>query len=217
MKKIKFKHLFGLIAILYPLLVFCILVVFKLPIRYLSIGIIIFAIAYSVVNSRHYKGKHTLVLFISPVILCAIGVASLCLEDSIIIMLYPALADLAYLTIMATSFFFPPPLAYYFIDIFDKSMKTKIPKSRFDLYCIRASAAWCVYFVIDGIISVITVYLYPDFWVIYNAVITYVFMGLIFAGEFIILKMKVQKYSFLSYNSETTAVNAAKEGEDVNS
>ena len=129
MRRIKFKHLFGLIAILYPLLVFCVLVVFKLPIRYLSIGMIIFAIAYSVANSRNYKGKHTLVLFISPVVLCAIGAVSLILDDHspIVIKLYPAMADLAYLTIMVTSFYFPPPLAYYFINIFDKTIKEKIP------------------------------------------------------------------------------------------
>ena len=219
MKKLKFKHLFGLIAILYPLLVFCVLVVFKLPIRYLSIGIIIFAIAYSVVNSRHYKGRHTLLLFISPVILCTIGVISLYLDDSpIIIKLYPALADLAYLTIMVTSFFFPPPLAYYFINIFDKSIKTKIPKARFDVYCVRASVVWCVYFVIDGITALLTAYFSSDFvWGVYNGGITYAIMGLIFAGEFVILKMKVKKYSLLYNNAEISTEVAPEEGEDVNS
>jgi len=195
------KFLFGLIAIMYPLLVFCALVVFKLPIKYLSIGIIIFAIAYSVVNRRHYRGKRTAALFISPLILCAIGAVSLCLDDEIVIKLYPALADLAYLTIMITSFIFPPTLAYYFINIFDKSMKKVIPKQRFDLYCFRASIVWCVYFVLDGIVSILTVTIPAGredsnlIWGAYNAGITYIIMGLIFAGEFIILKIKLRKYS----------------------
>ena len=199
MKTFKFKrrakYLFGIIAILYPLLVFCALVILKLPIRYLSIGIIIFAIAYSVINSQHYRGKHTVALFISPLILCVIGAVSLCLDDSpIVIKMYPALADIAYLTIMATSFFFPPPLAFYFIDIFDKSIKTKIPKEVFDRYCTKASVVWCVYFIVDAIIAVITVYYSSElFWGIYNGGITYVIMGMIFAGEFIILKVIVKK------------------------
>jgi uncharacterized membrane protein len=189
------KFLFGLIAVLYPLLVFCALVVFNLPIRYLSIGIIAFAIGYSIINSRHYKGKKTAALFVSPVILCAIGAVSLLMDSSLILKLYPTLADLAYITIFTTSFFFPPPFAFYFIDIFDKTIKTKIPKKRFEQYCFRATLAWCVFFTLDGIIAAITAFWGTDIiWGIYNSGITYVIMGLIFAGEFIVLKMIVKHH-----------------------
>jgi uncharacterized membrane protein/rubredoxin len=194
MRTIKFrfgaKHYFGLIAIMYPVLVFCAMVILKLPIRYLSIGIIIFAIAYSIINSRHYKGKHTIALFVSPLILCIIGIVSLCMGESpFFIKLYPALTALAYLTIMITSFFFPPPLAYYFIDIFDKTIKTKIPKEVFESYYLKASVIWCVFFFIDGIISVFTTLYGSDrVWGIYNGGVTYFLMGLIFIGEFIVLK-----------------------------
>ncbi|MDR2729466.1 MAG: hypothetical protein LBB81_01035 [Treponema sp.] len=211
--KYRTKFLFGLIAVLYPLLVFCVLVVLKLPIRYLSIGIIIFAIAYSIFNSRNYKGKNTAALFISPAILCIIGAASFLLDDFNVIKLYPVLADLSYITIMVTSFFFPPPLAYYFIDIFDKSMKTKIPQDNFYRYCLRASVVWVIFFIVDGIISLITVYHSSDFfWGIYNGGITYCMMGLIFAGEFIILKI-IEKKHRLKY----THPEILKEGEGVDS
>jgi uncharacterized membrane protein len=98
----------------------------------------------------------------------------LCLDDSpIFIKMYPALASLAYLTIMITSFLFPPPLAYYFIDIFDKSIKTKIPKIIFDNYCFRATIVWCVCLFIDGIIAaLIVLYSSDKFWGIYNGGIT---------------------------------------------
>jgi uncharacterized membrane protein len=214
MKKFKHgaKYFFGFIAIMYPVLVFCALVVFKLPIRYLSIGIIIFAIAYTIVNSRHYKGKHTVALFVSPLILCIIGVISLCLDDSIIIKWYPALASIAYLTIMITSFIFPPPLAYYFVDIFDKSIKTKIPKEIFDGFCFKASIVWCVFFFVDAIIAVITVYFSSElFWGIYNGGVTYFIMGLIFVGEFIVLKTIEKKYRMEQLAVDTEA------GKDVNS
>jgi len=217
MKIFKFKHgakyFFGLIAIMYPILVFCALVVFKLPIRYLSIGIIIFAIVYSIINSRHYKGKHTVALFVSPLILCVIGVISLCFDESpVFIHLYPALAAISYLTIMITSFLFPPPLAYYFIDIFDKSMKTKIPKQIFDDFCFKASVVWCVFFLVDAIIAVFTVIFYIEhIWVIYNGCITYCLMGLIFVGEFIVLKTIEKKYRREHPSADTEA------GKDVNS
>jgi uncharacterized membrane protein len=216
MKPVKFrlgaKHYFGLIAIMYPVLVICALFIFKLPIRYLSIGIIIFAIAYSIVNSRHYKGKHTIALFVSPLILCTIGVVSLCMDNHLVIKLYPALTALAYLTIMITSFFFPPPLAYYFIDIFDKSMKTKIPKTIFDSYCLKATVVWCVFFFIDGIIAVLTTFYSSNrVWGIYNGGITYGAMGLIFVGEFIVLKAIEKKHRPENPAAET------KEGSSGNS
>jgi len=217
MKTFKFKHgakyFLGLIAIMYPVLVFCALVIFKLPIRYLSIGIIIFAIIYSIINSRHYKGKHTVALFVSPLILCVIGVVSLYLDDSpVFIKLYPALASIAYLTIMLTSFLFPPPLAYYFIDIFDKSIKTKIPKQTFDNFCFRASVVWCVFFAVDAVIAALTAFFSSEiFWGIYNGGITYCIMGLIFIGEFIVLKAIEKKYRREHPGPDTEA------GKDVNS
>jgi uncharacterized membrane protein len=201
MKPQPFKHrakvLFGVLAVLYPLLVFCALVIFNLPIRYLSIGIIAFAIAYSVINSRHYKGRHTAVLFISPAILCAIGAVSLFMGDSpLVLKLYPALADLAYITILTSSFFVSPPFAYYFIEIFDRTIKDRIPAPRFERYCFKATLVWCVFFVLDGIIALLTVLYGTDIvWAVYNSGITYVIMGLIFFGEFVILKMIVKQHS----------------------
>lgn len=196
------KYLFGLIAVFYPLLVFCALVVFKLPIRYFSIGLIIFAIVYSVVNGQHYKGKKTIGLFVTPAILCGVGAVSLILGGNeeyadLFFILYPVLADFAFLVIWVTSFFFPPPFAYYFIDVIDKTIKNVVPKHRFDVYCFRATLVWCFYFVFDGIIAGVTVIIYahsPNVWYWYNALITYIIMGLIFAGEYIILKLKLKKY-----------------------
>lgn len=211
------KFMFGLIVILYPLLVFCALVVFKLPIKYLSVCIVAFAIIYIVLNRKHNKGgKNRAVLFISPVILCAIGSVSLLTDDALILKLYPALADLAYFTIWVTSFFLPPPLAYYFIEIFDKSIKDKIPHKPFEMYCHRATIVWCVFFVIDGCIAAATALWNGDLilgwkkdtvWGVYNAGISYIMMGLIFAGEFILLKVIQKKHFSKSVEPEETDVN----------
>jgi len=221
------KYLFGFIAVLYPLLVFGALVVFKLPIRYFSIGIVIFAVAYSIVNKQHYKGKKTAGLFITPLILCCIGTVNIILGSNekyseFILLLYPVLADLAFLIIWITSFFFPPPFAFYFIQIIDKNIKSVVPKNRFDIYCFRATLAWCFYFIFDGIIAGITIIIYnhsPKIWYIYNALITYIIMGLIFAGEYIILKLKARKYRQKLLNGEIRAeipIKTDKENDNEN-
>jgi uncharacterized membrane protein len=217
-QKHRVKYLFGLVAMMYPLLVFCALVIFNLPIRYLSIGIIIFAIAYSAVNAKHYRGKHTAALIISPLILIVIGSVSLFIDSSfaikhfpvltklnpeLILKLYPALADLAYVTIFTTSFFVPPVFAYYFIEIFDLKIKDKFPAADFERYCFRATLAWVIFFVLDAAVAVLTAFFASSkVWAIYNTGISYVLMGIIFAGEFIIIKIIEKKRRLTAVKTE---------------
>lgn len=219
MFKLKTKYLFGLLAIMYPIFVFCTLVVFKLPVRYLSIGIIIFGIAYSAVNLSQGKKNRKIALFVSPVILVSIGIISICLGDNLtVIQMYPAFADLSYLTIMITSIIVQPPLVYHFVNALDKSLKDSIPKEIFTSFCILASLVWCAFFVIDALIAVIIALKLGlvasindetliKIWTIYFGVITYCIMGLIFIGEYVIIKRIKKKHlllqSLLAQQGET--------------
>jgi uncharacterized membrane protein len=192
--KRRMKYLFGALIVLYPVLVFSALVIFKLSIRYLSVFIIALAVAYFLVNRHHYKGRHRNLVFISPSILCCIGIICLITKSSLTLKIYPALADLVYLVIMGTSVFIPPPVVFYFINMFDKTIKDHIEPGFFEQYCRRAAIVWCVFFVFDGVIALITVFWASDIiWGIYNGGITYALMGLIFVGEYLILKMVEKK------------------------
>jgi uncharacterized membrane protein len=192
--KRRMKYLFGVLIVLYPVLVFSALVIFKLSIRYLSVFIIALAVAYFLVHRHNYKGKHTIVVFISPVVLCGIGIICLITKSSLTLKIYPALADLIYFVIMGTSVLIPPPLVFYFLNMFDKKIKEHIKPEFFERYCRRAAIVWCVFFVVDGAFSLVTVFWGSDIiWGIYNGGITYVLMGLIFAGEYFILKMVEKK------------------------
>ncbi|MDR1862505.1 MAG: hypothetical protein LBQ67_01145 [Treponema sp.] len=192
--KRRMQYLFGALIVLYPVLVFSALVILKLSIKYLSIFIIALAAAYFLVNRHHYKGRHRFVVFISPAILCGIGIICLITKSSLTLKIYPALADLVYLVIMWTSIFIPPPVVFYFINMFDKTIKEHIAPRFFDRYCRKAAIVWCVFFVFDGAVSLFTVFLASDVvWGVYNGGITYVLMGLIFVGEYFILKMIEKK------------------------
>jgi uncharacterized membrane protein len=192
--KRRMKYLFGVLIVLYPVLVFSALVIFKLSIRYLSIFIIALAVAYFLVHRHNYRGKHTIVVFISPVVLCCIGIICLITKSSLTLKIYPALADLIYLVIMGTSILIPPPVVFYFLNMFDKKLKEHINPEFFEQYCRKAAIIWCVFFVFDGAVSLVTVFWGSDIiWGIYNGGITYVLMGLIFVGEYFILKMVEKK------------------------
>ncbi|MDR0670632.1 MAG: hypothetical protein LBF95_11195 [Treponema sp.] len=189
------KHLLGVLIVLYPLLVFGALVIFKLPVRYLSVFIIALAAACFLMNRHAYKGRRALVVFISPAILCCTGIVCLFTRASIIFKIYPVLANFAYLVILAESILIPPPVVLYFINLFDRAAKDRVPPEPLERYCRRATIAWCVFFAVDGCVSLATVFWASDIiWGIYNGGITYVLMGLVFAGEYLILKLMEKKH-----------------------
>jgi uncharacterized membrane protein len=217
MKASKLKNrvrvLFGALIILYPVLVFSALVIFKLSIRYLSILIILLAIAYAFVNRSHYHGRHPVFIFISPFILFSIGIVCLAttfLIDSdalskTIFEIYPALADLVYITIFGTSLFIPPTIVYSFINVFDKKLTEHLEKAYFENYCHKCTIYWCIFFIVDFIISLITAFFGSDLvWGVYNGGITYVLMGLLFVGEYVIIKL-IEKKAVLAQKIEGTS------------
>jgi uncharacterized membrane protein len=204
------RVLFGAVIILYPLLVFSALVIFKLSIRYLSILIIILAIVYAVVNRNHYHGRHPAFVFISPFILFSIGIVCLCTTffidsealSKMIFEIYPALADVVYLTILSTSLFIPPNIVYSFINVFDKKLKEHLETAYFEDYCRKCTIYWCIFFILDFIISLITAFFGSDLvWGIYNGGVTYVLMGLLFVGEYVIIKV-IEKRAVLDQEKD---------------
>jgi uncharacterized membrane protein len=116
-------------------------------------------------------------------------------KSRLVLKMYPVMADIAYVLICATSLFIPPPIAFYFVDIIDKTIKNAFTKERFERYCRDATIVWCIFFVVDGIIAVVTTFFIEDeiIWGIYNGGITYIGMGLIFACEYIVLKHAAKK------------------------
>jgi uncharacterized membrane protein len=218
------KYLFGALIILYPLLVFSALVIFKLSIRYLSILIILLAVAYVLINRHNYHGRHPVFIFITPAILLSIGIVCLIIDSDknvtvdpkLVIKLYPVLADLVYLTIMGTSLFIPPPLVSYFLNMFDKSLKEHLDSGFLERYCRKATLIWCVFFFIDAIVAMITVVWASELtWGIYNGGVTYVLMGLIFVGEYVVIKV-VEKKAIVEQgnNPETAAAFPPKAGKE---
>jgi uncharacterized membrane protein len=63
------------------------------------------------------------------------------------------------------------------------------------VYTRRVTQIWCVFFVVNGGIALVTA-LWSSFeiWSLYNGLIAYVLMGLLFAGEYIV-RMRTQKHA----------------------
>jgi uncharacterized membrane protein len=158
----------------------------------------VLSIAYVFINRQNYRGRHPLFIFITPAILFTIGglcfVLPFFIESEelykIILKVYPAMANIVYLIIMGTSLFIPPNLVYVLVNSFDKKLKNNVDKEYYARYCRRCAIAWCIFFIVDAGISLITSFKASDLvWAIYNSGITYVIMGLIFTAQYVFIKM----------------------------
>jgi uncharacterized membrane protein len=55
-------------------------------------------------------------------------------------------------------------------------------------YTKKVTKVWCVFFLANALISLVTVFLSDEIWALYNGLISYVLMGVLFLGEWIVRK-----------------------------
>jgi uncharacterized membrane protein len=78
--------------------------------------------------------------------------------------------------------------------LIDKDAEAKLPPEKITRYCLNTTKAWCVFFFIDSLIALGTVFYGTDIvWGIYNGGLSYVCMGLMFAGDLIYYKLFCKK------------------------
>jgi len=114
---------------------------------------------------------------------------SLFTESVIGFKLYPLLVNCSLFTVFAFSFFKPPSIIETLARLKEKNLNKQGVK-----YTEKVTLLWCVFFLVNGGISLYTA-LYSELedWMLYNGFISYVLMGCLFAGEFLV-RLKVKKH-----------------------
>jgi uncharacterized membrane protein len=96
--------------------------------------------------------------------------------------LYPVLINIIMLIIFGYSLITPPSI----IERIARLREPDLPPIAI-IYTRRVTQIWCVFFVINGSIALGTVFwASPAIWSLYNGVISYIFMGLLFGGEYLV-------------------------------
>jgi acyl-CoA synthetase (AMP-forming)/AMP-acid ligase II/3-hydroxymyristoyl/3-hydroxydecanoyl-(acyl carrier protein) dehydratase len=76
----------------------------------------------------------------------------------------------------------------------DKSIEVSPAKKRIARYCKKVTLLWCGFFILNGSVSACTAFAASDvLWSIYNGGVSYILMGLLFTGEYIIRKQVNKK------------------------
>jgi len=94
--------------------------------------------------------------------------------------LYPVLVNLALLGVFAYSLVFPHSVA----ERLARLREPDLPAAAID-YTRRVTQIWCGFFAANGTIALFTaLWSSPGVWWVYNGLIAYVLMGILFAGEY---------------------------------
>jgi uncharacterized membrane protein len=188
------KVLFFIAVALYPALLFYFLVLRKAQPRQFSLAVMAFALLAFIVGTSKKKNKTKgIPLFWNFLLLFALGAVCLLANSSIILKFYPLLMNLLFLAAFGLTLFSPPNMIFRFATMQDKSIKGSMNEHRINAYCRKVTIVWCVFFVMNGSIAAWTIFSGSDvLWSVYNGGISYILIGVLFAGEFIVRK-RVQK------------------------
>lgn len=179
--------LLALLALVYPVLVYVGLLHF--PPKWVGMVIAALLLIRLLVLRRKLTVEMRRSLY--PAILLAIGCAlvSVFLNHGGALKLIPVVINFACLVGFASTLHHPPSMIERFARLKEPHLSdTAITYTR------QVTSVWCAFFVLNGSISLYTA-LFADMavWTLYNGLIAYVLMGLLFAGEYLVrLRVKAR-------------------------
>ncbi|MDR0736576.1 MAG: hypothetical protein LBF51_07075 [Zoogloeaceae bacterium] len=110
-----------------------------------------------------------------------LGLAAIFWRSSLSLQFYPVLVNLMFLLIFAFSLTQEQSL----IERLARRFEPGLPESGVR-YTRRVTKAWCLFFIVNGAISLWSIHAGEKTWAIYNGLVAYLLMGLMFVGEWLI-------------------------------
>ena len=198
MKPIAGRVFFTAISVLYPLIVYCGLEYWALSPRRLSL--LLLAIAFfhflNFTRSKSSIDRSRTAILLILVFLCAF--IAFFLDNIIFVKIYPVLISLSLLAFFGFTLWRPPNIIFRMASLWDKSLKNSPSRRAVELYCRKVTLVWCSFFIFNAIVASFTVFKASDrVWSLYNGLISYILMGVIFIVEYLVRRMvqnKLQSY-----------------------
>lgn len=100
---------------------------------------------------------------------------------------YPVLTNMFFLSVFATSLFHPPP-------IIERLARLRHPElsPRGVHHTRQVTVVWCGFFVLNGAVALLTaLYASMKFWTLYNGLLSYLGMALLFVLEYPIRRARM--------------------------
>ena len=128
-------------------------------------------------------------VMMAAVLIC-FGVANLIVGSGRLLLYYPIVMSLGAFSIFALSLIFPPSL----IERFARLREPHLPPEGVR-YCRRVTLVWCGFLACNAAVAAWTVVNGDQkIWLYYNGFLSYVLMGALFVGEFVVRNLLRAKY-----------------------
>lgn len=176
------RILLGVLALLYPLLVYLGLQHFPLP--WVSLGLATLLLVRMAWLYTQPANHSPLQQAMKPALLLALvcTLLSWLLNNAGALTLIPTVINLACLTAFVLTLRQPPSMIERFARLYETDMD-----ARAIAYTRRVTQVWCLFFIFNGSVALYTA-LFSSLhtWTLYNGLIAYLLMGLLFAGEYLV-------------------------------
>ena len=124
-------------------------------------------------------------------LLALLGLWTWLLNSPLALKLYPVLVSASFLILFAWSLKNPPPM----IERIARLQEPDLPQRGIQ-YTRQVTKVWCVFFAINGSIALaVTLFGSDAEWALYNGLISYLCMGTLFAGEWLV-RQRVMKGAY---------------------
>jgi uncharacterized membrane protein len=101
---------------------------------------------------------------------------------------YPLLVNLTFFTFFSISLFNPPTV----IEKIARRLRPELPEYAV-VYTRTVTKVWSVFFLINGALSVVSLYFSDQWWMLYNGLISYCLIALLLAVEYLV-RMRVKRH-----------------------
>jgi len=168
------RFFFGIFVVAYPFAVFYAL---KQEIATRFIGLVLLVlVSFSFLRN---KNKY---IFILGLVLSFLVIL---FNQDVFLKLYPVLMNLGLGCIFALSLRKTPVITQ-----FAQKMQKRPLNTKTIIYTKHATIAWAIFMFVNTVLSFITVFLSDRIWVLYNGFISYILIGIMMLGEYIVRKRK---------------------------
>lgn len=197
MKSVAGKIIFAALSVLYPALVFLGLRYGGLTPRVLSIALLVLALFHlsSFSRLRSLQKIDALKGGLFFILTLACGSTAFAFDSNYFLMFYPVTISICMLAFFGISLIRKPCVIFRLASITDKRIENSPSRKFIEDYCIKVTKVWCLFFILNGSIATATV-IHGDeqLWALYNGLISYIFMGFLFAVEFLCRKRMQHKH-----------------------
>lgn len=122
------------------------------------------------------------------------GGLSLVFQSTLGLKFYPVMMSLGALCVFSYTLWKPPSMIERFARVFEPTLPVEGV-----IWTRKVTIVWCMFFALNAVLALCTVFFFPiQIWVLYNGFISYLMMGVLLLGEFI-LRKRQQKIHNESY------------------